>query len=94
METQSELIKPTPVFIWTMRLAGSFLAFIVVFLYAKGIQGGYWPPGHPWSGIAESCIAFSLFMSSYSGSRPKIAGFCFAFFGMISAILWFASSRQ
>jgi hypothetical protein len=93
MEIQKEVNKPTPLFVWTMRLAGSFIAFIVIFLYTKGIQAQSWPPGHPWSGITESFLAISLFASSFSGRRSKVTGFCFALIATTSAILWAASAR-
>ena len=88
MEIQTEVTEHTRLLAWTMRLAGTFVAFIVVFLYTKGFQGKSWPPGHPWSGIAESLLAISLFTSSYSGRRSKVVGFCFAVLATISAILW------
>ena len=93
MEIQKEAIKPTPLFAWTMRLAGTFIAIIVIFLYTKAAQGGPWPASHPWSGIAMSLLAFSLFSSSNSRKGFKVVGYFSASLAVISAILWSISAR-
>lgn len=76
-----------------LRVAAVLIGAAVVWVYTKALRGGYWPPSHPWSGIAVSLLAIWLFVSSFSVKRSNLFGLWFALVAVVSAVFWVVSAE-
>ena len=50
-------------------LVGMFILAIVVVGYMRTLMAGYWPSGHPWSGLA--LVSFGALFLAYTCHPPK-----------------------
>jgi hypothetical protein len=73
------------------RVAGGFIAAIVLWTYAYARSHGDWPPGHPWSGMTLSLLAVHNFLPLKS---KTVAGLVAALAGLGSAVLWLLSLQS
>ena len=73
------------------RLSGACILVIVVALYAQALSGGFWPPGHPWSGLALSLLAVQNLLARKSKPLPAVIVSVGA---IVSAVLWGFSVRS
>ena len=73
------------------RLSGACILVIVVALYAQALSGGFWPPGHPWSGLALSLLAVQNLLAGKSKPLPAVIVSVGA---IVSAVLWGFSVRS
>jgi hypothetical protein len=67
------------------RVVGGFIAAIVISTYAHALSHGFWPSGHPWSGLTLSLAAVQSFLPL--GSK-HVAGVVLALGMAASAVLW------
>jgi hypothetical protein len=67
------------------RAVGGFIAAIVVWIYASALSHGFWPSGHPWSGLTLSLSAVHNFLPLNS---KRIASIVVAVGMVASAVLW------
>ena len=72
------------------QVAGAFVAALVVAMYSYAWWHGFWPPGHPWSGLTLSLLAVQNLLPLKS--KP-FAGVLVAVCLVVSAVLWGLSVR-
>lgn len=80
------------------QVTGGLLLLVVVAVYGMALAGGRWPPGHPWSGLAETSLAAVMLISGSSAARKtgragRISIIAVSACGLVSAVLWLLAAR-